>query len=283
MLFEFVTWLLLGTVVMVVAAGAVFVERRHVVSTMRQPGRRTKRVLPHVALLLSVLLLNRLFRHLGQEISWAIGWNITGILYAIEGDFVATVQTIASPRLTALFSFVYLYGYVFLGVFPVIAYWVLEDATPIRKTLVAFALNYALGLVGYTLFIAYGPRNLLPGAVQELLYTMYPQTQVLTSTVNANTNAFPSLHTSISVTVALLARRTRDQYPGWYVLSVLLTGLIIISTMYLGIHWVTDIVAGGLLAVVSIRVADHYHDFDLPQKGRLIPDGNHPLVGQQKE
>jgi membrane-associated phospholipid phosphatase len=261
---EFVGWLVAGVVVMLVTAGVAFVDGERAAGTARRPTGRIREIAPHVLLVLAVLLLNRSFRHLGQEISWLIGLNLTSHIYAVEGDLVATVQTAASPPLTLFFSVVYLHGYVFLTVFPVVAYVVLEDAGPIRKLLVAYATNYALGLALYVLFIAYGPRNLLPVTVHGLLYTAYPDSMLLTSTINANTNAFPSLHTSLAMTVALLAYRTREQYPGWLVLCVPLTAAVLVSTVYLGIHWATDVVAGVVVAAVSVRVADRHHELSAP-------------------
>ncbi|MDS0279510.1 phosphatase PAP2 family protein [Halomicroarcula sp. S1AR25-4] len=269
-LFEFLGKLLVGVLAMVAIAGWLFLDREQATAVPQRSWQRLREIAPHLSLLVGVLALNRVFRNLGQELSWMLGWNITGLIYTIEGDFVALVQVIATPPLTVFFSFVYLYGYVFLATFPVVAYWLLADTDPIQRTLVAYALNYGIGLVFYTLFVAFGPRNLLPNTVQELLYTAYPQSQILTSTVNTNTNAFPSLHTSLSVTVALLARRTRDVYPGWYALSTGLAALVVVSTMYLGIHWATDVVAGALLAVASVRLADRYHD--LPRVGELLPE-----------
>lgn len=273
-LLEFTARLVAGVVAMMLLAGALFVDRQQISTALENPVERTRAIVPHVALLAGTLLLNRVFRHLGQELSWLIGLNITGVIYSLEGEFVALLQSVVAPPLVSFFSFVYLYGYVFLVSFPVVLYWLLEDSEPLRKTLLAYTLNYAFGLVCYTLFIAFGPRNLLPDTVQELLYATYPQSQVLTSTINTNTNAFPSLHTSLSVTVALLARRTREQYLGWATLAPILAALVVISTMYLGIHWATDVVAGALLAVLSVRFAERYYDavaIDLPSRSDVLP------------
>jgi len=216
---------------------------------------RLREVAPYLLALGGVLLVNSATRELAPEVSWVIGWNVTSTIYAIEGEFVAALQSIAVPPLTAYFSFVYVYGYVFLLVFPLLAYFTLEETRYLRETCVAYAINYGLGLVLYVAFIAYGPRNLIPDVVDPLLYTNWPQSKLLTTQVNTNTNVFPSLHSSLSITVALLAYRTRDLYPRWTGLAVIVAGSVIVSTMYLGIHWLVDVIAGAGLAFVAFRLA----------------------------
>ena len=219
---------------------------------------RAREVAPSIGILLCVLILNALVRDATQELSWVIGWNITPLIRDIEGGFVILVQSFATPALTTYFSYIYVFGYVFLLVFPFIAYAALSDQDHLKSLLIAYTLNYGLGLICYIIFIAYGPRNSLGGQVDSLLYTTYPQFQFLTSTVNVNTNVFPSLHTSLSVTVALLAFYSRREYPIWFWISILLATSVVISTMYLGIHWLVDVIAGILLAVVSVELARRY-------------------------
>jgi membrane-associated phospholipid phosphatase len=142
--------------------------------------------------------------------------------------------------------------------FPLLAYFAHDNAGPLRRTIIAYGINYGLGVVCYLAFIAYGPRNLMPELVDSLLFTTYPKYQLLTSEVNSNTNVFPSLHTSLSVTVALLAAQTRDIYRGWLYISTLLAGSVVVATMYLGIHWGIDVAAGTALAILSVLVANRY-------------------------
>lgn len=216
-------------------------------------------VAPTALILGIVLLANGLIRNAGVELSWLIGVNITGSIHALEGQFVATVQSFATPELTMLFSFAYIFGYVFILTFPVVLY-VLHDTEPLMTTLVAYSLNYAIGLVSYVLFVAYGPRNYIPEMVESLLYTSWPQAQLLTSQVNVNTNVFPSLHASLAVTVALIAYRFRGRYGRWHNVAIALATLIAVSTMYLGIHWLTDVIGGVVLAVLSVSIATRIVD-----------------------
>ncbi len=191
------------------------------------------------------------------DFSWLrfVEWNITWAIYDIEGQFILWLQSYSTPEITAYFSFIYIYGYVFLLVFPVIAYFALSNTRPARELLAAYALNYILGLICYTFIIAYGPRNMMPELVEALLYDTYPQYQHLTRQVNRNTNVFPSLHTSLAATVTFLAYRTRDVYPKWFLVATVLGVSVAISTMYLGIHWVIDVVAGVGLAYISVALA----------------------------
>jgi len=245
--------LVVGLLVAVTAVAIV--GRPRLAALRRNWFSRLRGAVPYVLVLAVVLVANSRLRTLAEDLSWIVGVEITAAIYAIEGNLVPAVQSVASPPLTAFFSAAYIYGYVFVLVFPLVAYLALEDPRPLRETCLAYASNYALGLVLYVLFIAYGPRNLLPEMVDSLMYTAWPESQLLTSEVNTNTNVFPSLHASLSTTVVLLAYRTRRTYQRWLSLSAGLAVAIMLSTLYLGIHWGLDVLGGIGLGAASVAVA----------------------------
>ncbi len=246
---------------MLVLASLVFVGPRRLRETRADIRGRLRETGPVVAVLAGVLAMNSFIRDMSTDLSQLVGVRITSSIHGIEGAFVGQVQTVASPLLTAYFSNVYVYGYAFLMLFPLVAYLTVDDQRPIRELTVAYILNYGIGLVCYLAFIAYGPRNFMPDVVEPLLYTHWPRSQLLTSEINRNTNVFPSLHTSLSVTVALMAYRTRDAYPYWLPVAAFIAGSVAVSTMYLGIHWGTDVVAGLLLAAGSVVAAVRIRQF----------------------
>lgn len=240
---------------MTVGASAWIVGVGRFIACLRNWRRRLAESWRYFAALGIVLVLNRVARVYGPRFSWLLDLNITSLIHRIEGNTVGVIQAIASPELTAVFGSVYVYGYTFLLVFPIVAYFVLDDQRPLQRTLVAYVLNYAIGVILYTLFVAYGPRNLMPDLVDPLLFEEYPSTKLLMSRVNNNTNVFPSLHASLATSVALLAWRTRDTYPRWPPLAIPLAVGVGFATMYLGIHWATDVFAGICLGVASVRIA----------------------------
>ncbi|WP_144927090.1 phosphatase PAP2 family protein [Halorubrum salsamenti] len=209
-----------------------------------------------LAALVVVLIASAIGRGSLQTVSELFGLQLTWAIYALEGNFVAWVQaTFGSPRLTMYFSSVYVYGYVFLLAFPFLAYLALPRTTTVKRLVVAYALNYAIGLVLYTVVFAYGPRNVMPDMVTSLLFTHNPEFMALTGEVNEPTNVFPSLHTSLSVTVGTFAVLTRREYPLWTPIAAWLATSVVIATMYLGIHWLTDVIAGTALALGAVSLS----------------------------
>ncbi|MEM4780790.1 MAG: phosphatase PAP2 family protein [Halalkalicoccus sp.] len=257
--------------VLLVVGTLLCIDRRQLRELRADLRPRLRLAAPAIALLGIVLVLNSLTRRTAQQLSLLIGFEITDQIYRIEGEFVAWLQTFQTTELTVYFSGIYIYGYVFLLVFPLLAYLALSEQRTLHELTIAYTANYAIGLVCYLLFVAYGPRNIL--AAEQLMYNVYPSSRLLTSAVNTNTNVFPSLHTSLSVTALLFAWRTREAYPRWLAIATVLATSVVISTMYLGIHWLIDVIAGiGLAALsywIGVRGADRWRELVVGLTPRL--------------
>ncbi|WP_222915395.1 phosphatase PAP2 family protein [Natrinema sp. SYSU A 869] len=223
--------------------------------TVAELERRGRAIAPYLGVTLLVLLAKRWTHNRSLELSHALDWDITAEIYAVEGSFVASLQAIVPDALIGFFSAMYMFGFPYLLVTALALYFLLPTQRRFKELLVAYALNTLIGSVFYTLFIAYGPRNHLP-TVNGLMYEFYPQTQELTAEVSANTNVFPSLHTSLAVIVTLFAWRSRREYPRWFSLASAVATFVVFSTMYLGIHWLIDVVAGIVLGIWCVLTAE---------------------------
>jgi membrane-associated phospholipid phosphatase len=147
---------------------------------------------------------------------------------------------------------------------PLVAYVFATNARAVKTLVTAYAVEYLAAIACYTAVFAYGPRNYhrLPGAdpsaarVEAPLLEAFRSVTRLTARVNVETNVFPSMHAALSITVFLVAVSTHDEFPRWTGVAGVLVASILLSTLYLGVHWVTDLVAGGVLAVGGVVVAD---------------------------
>lgn len=252
-LFELLLRLVIVVVSMICLTGILVLDRSHLAHTRREFRERARIALPFLGLLGVVLLFNAQFRVVVREISWVIGINITPQIHRLEGRTIIHIQSLFGEQFSLFFTYVYVYGYVFLLVFPLLAYFLLPRLDTFKSLTLAYSLNYAIGLVLYAIFLAYGPRNMISPDVSQFFH---PQFQLLTTEINENTNVFPSLHTSLSATVMFFAWQTREKFPWWLLIASFFGLSIIISTMYLGIHWVVDVIGGLVLAWVSYWLAN---------------------------
>lgn len=190
--------------------------------------------------------------------SWT-GLDFTPALLALEGGFHAWLQSslggvewLLQPVLAAS----YVAGYpVLIILTPVLGIW-LGRPLLARRALAAYALCFAVA-VPFFLFMpvdeVWFAHNTCPpgdpsaflqacnqGAVRNLVLE-YDFVSIYA--YNEINNCFPSLHTAMSVALAAVAWRSgAPRRYAWF--AAVLAGVIVASTVYLGIHWVSDVVAG---------------------------------------
>lgn len=256
MLAEILTRVAMVVGILILIATWIVVGFDRLRTALRNWRPRVRAALPVALVLVPILLINKVARQDLVSVSQEYGLRVGGLFYDIEGEFILVFRSIAITPITQYFSFIYIYAYAFLLVFPVIMYFTLRDTTTLRRLLAAYALNYTIGVVLYVIFHAFGPRQYLGSDIEWMLYQFEPSYQNLTREVNHYTNVFPSLHTSLSATVMLFALRTREQFPAWAPVASILAVSVWISTMYLGIHWGIDVLAGLGLAVTCVWLAD---------------------------
>jgi hypothetical protein len=177
--------------------------------------------------------------------------TFTGLVYAVEGPAVAAFQTVTAPALTAVFTAVYLVGLPFIALF---TYFKLKahDEGEARRYALAYVCLVVLATPFFLLFPVSIPA-LYPGVgVEGLAFELSPVIEAGMFATDTMVKAFPSLHTGLSVLAALYARKAGTRY-AW--VATALAGAIVLSTFYLGIHWIVDAVAAVLLVLVAYWIS----------------------------
>jgi membrane-associated phospholipid phosphatase len=173
-------------------------------------------------------------------------------------DVTVWMERFVHPRVNDLF-YVFYATYYFFALTLGLILWSRDRATA-RRYVFAVMACYYVSYAGYFLIPALGPRF-----AQASEYTVSLTTTPISRTIADGINilektkldVFPSGHTMIAVAVLILAwKRARDTF-GYFLFVG--TGLII-STVYCRYHYVVDLIAGALLAFVTVPLAERLYD-----------------------
>jgi membrane-associated phospholipid phosphatase len=72
--------------------------------------------------------------------------------------------------------------------------------------------------------------------------------------LNIGANCFPSMHTSVAYAILLLGSRERSR--AFRVMMTVYATSIIVSTLYMEVHWVIDVFGGIALGWAAVKLSD---------------------------
>ena len=177
--------------------------------------------------------------------------TFTWLIYEIEGPVVAAFQTVASTPLTMVFTAAYLVGFPTIVLF---TYFKLKvhDEREARRYALAYVVLVLLAVPFFVFFPVGIPALYAPVDIEPLIFELSPVIRAGMLATDTMVKAFPSLHTGLSVLAALYARKAGQRYAAT---AFVLAGAIVLSTFYLGIHWLTDAVFAFVLVGVAYGVS----------------------------
>lgn len=176
--------------------------------------------------------------------------DYTGFVYGLEGHFVQGFQQLFfNPWLTPIIVFFYIFMLQSVIAASLGVYLLQNNRLMLFATCYAIIINYAVAIPFYLYVPVNEVWSYAPAGVRFVMLDVFPRFEQEYRPLSGLNNCFPSLHTSISVTMALLAFRSGNRK--WIVITSVSSLMIIFGIFYLGIHWLTDMVGGTMLAVLS--------------------------------
>jgi membrane-associated phospholipid phosphatase len=204
----------------------------------------------HFIGLLGVLFANKVELWIAQSMHYKA--DFTPSIYSLEGDFVAGFQHLfANDVTTSLASFIYIVIFSSLMIASIFIYIYEKNHKMFYAVCYAIIFNYAVAMPFYLFFSVSEVWSFRPD-VQFLITQAFPSFEIDYRPLSGLHNCFPSLHTSISISMAVIALRSKNIF--WGRFAVMSSVLIVFSIFYLGIHWLTDMCGGLVLGVVAGRV-----------------------------
>lgn len=210
---------------------------------------------PIVFVILTYESLGSLIPHLRSDIDHLL---IKIDFYIFGQHPTLWMERFITPWFTDIMSLAYL-SYYFIPVILISVLYLKDKTVEFNHAMFVLAFGYYLSFIGYILFPAIGPRFTL-----EHLYSIHLKGSFITDFVRDTLNALehnkrdcmPSGHTQIVLMVLYLASRYERLL---FSIFLPIVCLLIISTVYLRYHYVIDLFAGFLFAVISILVSNHIY------------------------
>jgi len=199
---------------------------------------------------LAIMLLNK--NELRLENWIGVSYDLTPFLAGWEGNWHVRLQNnLHSDLLTAVCAVFYLILFQSAMIASVGIYTQRDNMKMYYAFCIAILVNYFVAVPFY-LFVPVNEVWFAHAQVQFLMLDVFPTFEQEYRSLSGLNNCFPSLHTSISVTLALLAGKSGIRR--WAIFNWINAGVIVFSIFYLGIHWLTDMAAGVALAILSAYI-----------------------------
>ncbi len=177
-----------------------------------------------------------------------------------NGHPTVMIENIMVPFLTDILQVAYS-SYYFLPVTLGIVLKFRKEDSAFDRSLFLIMLCFYISYIGYMLMPAIGPRytiNHLQNIDLKGLLIAQPLQELLNRLEGIKRDAFPSGHTGVALTVLYLAFRFEKRL--FRIFLPFVTALII-STVYCRYHYVVDVIAGILLALITIFMGEMYYGY----------------------
>jgi len=245
------TWLIiLGTInlILFIIALIFFIPKEKLETKKIGFYKILKNQLPYILIIIGVVVFHLIeVNFIDPQISKN---DYTDIIRNFEGDLVYWFSQNWTPVLVYFFVIMYIAVYPFTLWFTPLYFLLTNNKKAMKNLAYGLFLIYIIALPFYlflpitNVFVYYNIDSALENTIPSVENFFY-----LTTTKN---NCLPSLHTAMTILTAYVVNLTDNKKLKYFTYFTAVT--LIISVIYLSIHWITDVITGGLLAIGVIFV-----------------------------
>lgn len=215
----------------------------------------------HILLVFSIYFWKDTFDTLDRIFMANTQLEMTGFVYALEGDMVLWVQQFFEAEwLTISLTHLYVSGYLMVVYTSIVYFCYFNDRHMADRISLTVFFIYALTVPFYLFFNVRVTGDHIP-AMETLAYDLTPEINDWFERIDPFTNGMPSLHIGIPFGVWLCLVRW-DEDNRWMKYRRFIFGYIVLTAftiVYLGIHWFVDIIGGMFVAAVAIKLTQRYN------------------------
>jgi membrane-associated phospholipid phosphatase len=179
-----------------------------------------------------------------------IGIDFANNIQNIEGDFVYSFSNLWNIFFVYFFVIIYILIYPFTLWFSLYYYILTNNKKSIVNFTYGSIIIYLTALPFYLLFPVtnvykfYNLDSTLNSVIPNIEHFFY-----FTTTQN---NCLPSLHVAMSILIAWSSLSIKNKFYSYFLILSMI--LVIISVLYLTIHWFLDVLFGIIIAILTILI-----------------------------
>ncbi|MBI88054.1 MAG: hypothetical protein CMB67_03385 [Euryarchaeota archaeon] len=220
-----------------------------------------RRYWAHMIVVFSVYLWKDLLDGLDRVLMANTQLDMTFLVFAIEGDTVLWVQEgLRSDFLDVAMTHFYVMGFM-TATFSSFVYPIyFDDRHMADRVSLSMFWVYVLAIPFYLFLNVKVTGNYIEG-METIAYDLTPEIHNWFNRIDPFTNGMPSLHIGLPFAIWLSMHRWDEdgrweRFRRFLLIFILLTS---ISIIYLGIHWIVDIIGGMVVAIMAVNLTEKTH------------------------
>tara|TARA_B100000900_G_scaffold62332_1_gene47812 strand:+ start:1872 stop:3980 length:2109 start_codon:yes stop_codon:yes gene_type:complete len=217
-----------------------------------------RRYWAHMIVVFSVYLWKDILDGLDRVLMANTQLDMTPYVYAIEGDIVLWIQeAFRTSLLDVILTHFYVMGFMTVTFASFVYPIYFDDRHMADRVSLSMFWVYVLAIPFYLFFNVRVTGDYIP-LMETVAYDLTPEIHNWFTRIDPFTNGMPSLHIGLPFAIWLTMTRW-DEDGRWMKfrrLLVVFIALTAFSIIYLGIHWVMDILGGMIVAVASVAITE---------------------------
>ena len=220
-----------------------------------------RRYWAHMIVVFSVYLWKDLLDGMDRVLMASTKLDMTPYVYAIEGDIVLWVQQeLRNAALDQMLTHFYVMGFM-TATFASFLYPIyFDDRHMADRVSLSMFWVYIISIPFFLFFNVGVTGDHIP-SMQTIAYDLTPEIPNWFTRIDPFSNGMPSLHIGLPFAIWLTMQRWDEDgrwvnYRNFLIVFMLVTAF---SIIYLGIHWIVDIIGGMAVAIFAVELTAKTH------------------------
>ena len=220
-----------------------------------------RRYWAHMIVVFSVYLWKDLLDGMDRVLMASTKLDMTPYVYAIEGDIVLWVQQeLRNAALDQMLTHFYVMGFM-TATFASFLYPIYFDDRHMADRVSLSMFWVYIIAIPFFLFFNVGVTGDHIPSMQTIAYDLTPEIHNWFTRIDPFSNGMPSLHIGLPFAIWLTMQRWDEDgrwvnYRNFLIIFMLVTAF---SIIYLGIHWIVDIIGGMAVAILAVELTAKTH------------------------